>query len=322
MDKQLTENEAVPDELAQLRKEIGKLRLQAGLRKALSAELATQKKISEEATAQAKESARILEDLSKNLSRYVSPQVYKKLFDKKDKVELGSQRKKLTVFFSDIVGFTQLTDELESEDLTDFLNDYLDNMATIAIRHGATIDKYIGDAVMIFFGDPESNGPDQDAKKCVEMALDMQRYVGENALKWAKRHSFDRVLEIRIGISSGYCTVGNFGSEDRLDYTVLGGVVNLAARLESAARPGSILVSNETYKLTQDVIHYDIGRSYNLKGLHNQVTAYEVQVLDTDERPHAFSTDNVALTIKTQHLSKEELNLAIAFLQEKGSRLD
>ena len=322
MDKQLTENEAVPDELAQLRKEIGKLRLQAGLRKTLSAELATQKKISEEATAQAKESARILEDLSKNLSRYVSPQVYKKLFDKKDKVELGSQRKKLTVFFSDIVGFTQLTDELESEDLTDFLNDYLDNMATIAIRHGATIDKYIGDAVMIFFGDPESNGPDQDAKKCVEMALDMQRYVRENALKWAKRHSFDRVLEIRIGISSGYCTVGNFGSEDRLDYTVLGGVVNLAARLESAARPGSILVSNETYKLTQDVIHYDIGRSYNLKGLHNQVTAYEVQVLDTDERPHAFSTDNVALTIKTQHLSKEELNLAIAFLQEKGSRLD
>ena len=322
MDKQLTENEAVPDELAQLRKEIGKLRLQAGLRKALSAELATQKKISEGATAQAKESARILEDLSKNLSRYVSPQVYKKLFDKKDKVELGSQRKKLTVFFSDIVGFTQLTDELESEDLTDFLNDYLDNMATIAIRHGATIDKYIGDAVMIFFGDPESNGPDQDAKKCVEMAMDMQRYVGENALKWAKRHSFDRVLEIRIGISSGYCTVGNFGSEDRLDYTVLGGVVNLAARLESAARPGSILVSNETYKLTQDVIHYDIGRSYNLKGLHNQVTAYEVQVLDTDERPHAFSTDNVALTIKTQHLSKEELNLAIAFLQEKGSRLD
>jgi adenylate cyclase len=256
------------------------------------------------------------------LSRYVSPQVYKKLFDKKDKVELSSQRKKLTVFFSDIVGFTQLTDELESEDLTDFLNDYLNNMATIAVRHGATIDKYIGDAVMIFFGDPESNGPDLDAKKCVDMALDMQRYVRENAPTWAKRHSFDRVLEMRIGISSGYCTVGNFGSEDRLDYTVLGGVVNLAARLESAARPGSILVSNETYKLTQDVIHYDIGRSYNLKGLHNQVTAYEVQVLDTDERPHAFSTDNVALTIKTQHLSKEELNLAIAFLQEKGSRLN
>ncbi|MGB4409658.1 MAG: adenylate/guanylate cyclase domain-containing protein, partial [Burkholderiaceae bacterium] len=246
----MTENETVPDELGQLKKEIGKLRLQAGLRKALSAELAKQKKISEEATKQAEESARILEDLSKNLSRYVSPQVYKKLFDKKDKVELSSQRKKLTVFFSDIVGFTQLTDELESEDLTDFLNDYLNNMATIAVRHGATIDKYIGDAVMIFFGDPESNGPDLDAKKCVDMALDMQRYVRENAPTWAKRHSFDRVLEMRIGISSGYCTVGNFGSEDRLDDTVLGSVVNLAARLESAARPGSIVVSTETYKLT------------------------------------------------------------------------
>ena len=155
----MTENETVPDELGQLKKEIGKLRLQAGLRKALSAELAKQKKISEEATKQAEESARILEGLSKNLSRYVSPQVYKKLFDKKDKVELSSQRKKLTVFFSDIVGFTQLTDELESEDLTDFLNDYLNNMATIAVRHGATIDKYIGDAVMIFSATPNQTDP-------------------------------------------------------------------------------------------------------------------------------------------------------------------
>jgi adenylate cyclase len=317
----LTEKESVSDELNLLKKEVGKLRLQAGLRKALSAELAKQKKISEEATTQAQESAQILQDLSKNLSRYVSPQVYKKLFDRKDKVELSSQRKKLTIFFSDIVGFTQLTDELESEDLTDFLNDYLNNMATIAVRHGATIDKYIGDAVMIFFGDPESHGPEADAKKSVDMALDMQRYVRENAPKWAKRHSFNRVLEMRIGISSGYCTVGNFGSEDRLDYTVLGGVVNLASRLESAARPGSILVSNETYKLTQDVVNYDIGRSYNLKGLHNQVTAYEVQTFETEERPHAFSTENVALTIKTQHLSKEELRLAIEFLREKESRL-
>ena len=100
----MTENETVPDELGQLKKDIGKLRLQAGLRKALSAELAKQKKISEEATKQAEESARILEGLSKNLSRYVSPQVYKKLFDKKDKVELSSQLKKLLSFSQTLLG--------------------------------------------------------------------------------------------------------------------------------------------------------------------------------------------------------------------------
>ena len=152
------------EQFALLKKENAKLKMETSLRKSLANELEKQKVISEEAKQVALSAAEELKSLSLNLSRYVSPQIYKKVFDEQTSVQLNSVRKKLTVFFSDIVGFTQMTDELESEDLTDLLNVYLNAMATIAVRHGATIDKYIGDAVMIFFGDPDSSGTTQNEK--------------------------------------------------------------------------------------------------------------------------------------------------------------
>ena len=257
-----------------------------------------------------------MKSLSLNLSRYVSPQIYKKVFDEQTSVQLNSVRKKLTVFFSDIVGFTQMTDELESEDLTDLLNVYLNAMATIAVRHGATIDKYIGDAVMIFFGDPDSSGTTQDAKKCIEMAIEMQEFISRNASDWVERHALNRDLEVRIGIGTGYCTVGNFGSDDRLDYTVLGKTVNLAARLESNARPGSILVSNETYKVTKGLFDFDDGHSYNLKGLQAQVKAYEVIIKENTKCSVAFAGKNIELKIMKDGINQEEVAAAIKFLND------
>ena len=275
-----------------------------------------QKVISEEARQVALSAAEELKNLSLNLSRYVSPQIYKKVFDEQTSVQLNSVRKKLTVFFSDIVGFTQMTDELESEDLTDLLNVYLNAMATIAVRHGATIDKYIGDAVMIFFGDPDSSGTTQDAKKCIEMAIEMQEFISRNASDWVERHALNRDLEVRIGIGTGYCTVGNFGSDDRLDYTVLGKTVNLAARLESNARPGSILVSNETYKVTKDLFDFDDGHSYNLKGLQAQVKAYEVIIKENTKCSVAFAGKNIELKIIKEGINQEEVAAAIKFLND------
>ena len=285
------------EQFALLKKENAKLKMETSLRKTLANELEKQKVISEEARQVALSAAEELKNLSLNLSRYVSPQIYKKVFDEQTSVQLNSVRKKLTVFFSDIVGFTQMTDELESEDLTDLLNVYLNAMATIAVRHGATIDKYIGDAVMIFFGDPDSSGTTQDAKKCIEMAIEMQEFISRNASDWVERHALNRDLEVRIGIGTGYCTVGNFGSDDRLDYTVLGKTVNLAARLESNARPGSILVSNETYKVTKDLFDFDDGHSYNLKGLQAQVKAYEVIIKENTKCSVAFAGKNIELKI-------------------------
>ena len=304
------------EQFALLKKENAKLKMETSLRKTLANELEKQKVISEEAKQVALSAAEELKSLSLNLSRYVSPQIYKKVFDEQTSVQLNSVRKKLTVFFSDIVGFTQMTDELESEDLTDLLNVYLNAMATIAVRHGATIDKYIGDAVMIFFGDPESSGTTQDAKKCIEMAIEMQEFISKNASDWVERHALNRDLEVRIGIGTGYCTVGNFGSDDRLDYTVLGKTVNLAARLESNARPGSILVSNETYKVTKGLFDFDDGHSYNLKGLQAQVKAYEVIIKENTKCSVAFAGKNIELKITKDGINQEEVAAAIKFLND------
>ena len=304
------------EQFALLKKENAKLKMETSLRKSLANELEKQKVISEEAKQVALSAAEELKSLSLNLSRYVSPQIYKKVFDEQTSVQLNSVRKKLTVFFSDIVGFTQMTDELESEDLTDLLNVYLNAMATIAVWHGATIDKYIGDAVMIFFGDPDSSGTTQDAKKCIEMAIEMQEFISKNASDWVERHALNRDLEVRIGIGTGYCTVGNFGSDDRLDYTVLGKTVNLAARLESNARPGSILVSSETYKVTKGLFDFDDGHSYNLKGLQAQVKAYEVIIKENTKCSVAFAGKNIELKIMKDGINQEEVAAAIKFLND------
>ncbi len=109
----------------------------------------------------------------------------------------------------------------------------LTEMSKIALEYGATIDKYIGDAILAFFGDPESKGVKEDATACVEMAIAMQRRMRELQSQWLDS-GLGKPFQLRIGINTGYCTVGNFGSEDRMDYTIIGNEVNLASRLESS----------------------------------------------------------------------------------------
>src|SRR6185436_15312841 len=104
------------------------------------------------------EKNRTLESLASKLSKYLAPQIYASIFSGAKSTEVAAQRKKLTVFFSDIAGFTETTDLLESEELTTLLNHYLREMSAIAHEHGATIDKFIGDAIMLFFGDPDTRG--------------------------------------------------------------------------------------------------------------------------------------------------------------------
>jgi CHASE3 domain sensor protein/putative methionine-R-sulfoxide reductase with GAF domain len=177
----------------------------------------TAKHQAEEASKRVGDQNRMLESLSSKLSKYLSPQVYASIFAGKQNVEVSSIRKKLTVFFSDIADFTATTDKLESEELTGLLNHYLTEMAKIALEHGATVDKYIGDAILAFFGDPESKGTKQDAFACVSMAIAMQRRMQGLQAEWADAGS-ELPFHLRIGINTGYCTVGNFGSEDGLYY--------------------------------------------------------------------------------------------------------
>ena len=130
--------------------------------------------------------------------------------------------------------------------MTDLLNNYLDEMSHIALRHGATIDKFIGDAVVAFFGDPELKGAKEDALACVAMALEMRSRIEELRKDWSSR-GVAEPFHIRMGINTGFCTVGNFGSLDRMDYTIIGSQVNLTSRLELAADVDQILISYETY---------------------------------------------------------------------------
>jgi adenylate cyclase len=213
--------------------------------------------------------------LPAKLAKYLSPQVYASIFAGRQEVKLASQRKKLTVFFSDLAGFTELTDQMESEDLTELLNHYLTEMSRIALAHGGTVDKYVGDALMVFFGDPETRGVKEDALACVRMGIAMQARMRELAAAW-RNAGIERPLACRIGIHTGYCTVGNFGSEDRMDYTIIGGAVNLASRLEHEAPPGGILLSFDTVAHVKDEIRCEEMGRITVRGLAHPVATYRV----------------------------------------------
>ena len=222
-----------------------------------------------------------IEELASKLSKYLSPQVYRSIFSGQKNVQIEANRKKLTVFFSDIKDFTELTDRLEPEVLSSLLNSYLNEMSKIALKYGGTIDKFVGDAILIFFGDPETNGEKADATSCVLMALEMRERMKFMRQIW-EDEGISKPLNIRIGINTGYCNVGNFGSEDRLDYTIIGGEVNLASRLESNASVGQILVSHETYSLIKNSITCEEREEINVKGLAHKVRTY--QVIDKKEK--------------------------------------
>lgn len=224
------------------------------------------------------DNARRLQALSEKLSRYLAPQVYQSLFDGSQQAEIHTERKKLTVFFSDIKDFTASTAKWQPEDITRLLNSYFSEMSRIAAEYGGTVDKFIGDAMVIFFGDPHSLGVREDALQCVKMAMAMQRSMADLQDLWRETGP-GKTFRIRIGINTGFCDVGNFGSDLRMDYTIIGPEVNLAARLEQAAEPGGILISGETYALVRDEIEADQSVSIDAKGFSEPITAHAVRVL-------------------------------------------
>ena len=242
-----------------------------------------------------------LEKISNQLAKYLSPQIYKNIFETDtDKVETYT-RKKLTVFFSDIKEFTSLSDTLDPDLLAEIINEYLSEMTEIALHFGGTIDKFIGDAILIFFGDPETEGTALDAEKCVNMAIAMRKRVGELDEVWKKEKGITQGLQVRTGISTGYCTVGNFGSVQRVDYTVLGSPVNLAARLEAACGPQEILVSPETKSLVEKVFEFEEKKPIKLKGFSESIKPYQLIINDKKEKSVAHnlhSSDTLDVIVK------------------------
>jgi adenylate cyclase len=221
-----------------------------------------------------------LGSLSTKISRYLSPQIYKSIFSGQKEVTIHTERKKLTIFFSDIKDFTATTERLQPEQITQLLNEYFTEMSSIALAHGGTVDKFVGDAMLIFFGDPESHGDMEDAGACVRMAIEMQHRIASLNAQW-RNNGIEYPFRVRMGINTGYCNVGNFGSNDRMDYTIIGAEANLAARLQSIAEPGQIVMSYETYALVRDTVAARALPPMTMKGISREVIPYVVTaVLD------------------------------------------
>jgi adenylate cyclase len=231
-----------------------------------------------------------LASISMKIAKYLSPQIYKSIFSGQRDVAIVTERKKLTIFFSDIKDFTATTERLQPEDLTALLNEYLTAMSTIAMQYGATVDKFIGDAVLAFFGDPETKGVSEDARQCLLMAVAMQRRIAQLNGEWRKR-GIEEPFRVRMGINTGFCNVGNFGSDDRMDYTIIGAEANLAARLQSNAEPGGIVLSYETYALVRDIVRAQPQEPIAMKGIGRKIVPYVVEGLveDVQQRTSVIS---------------------------------
>ncbi len=265
-----------------------------------------------------------LESLSLKLSKYLAPQVYHSIFANDKEVSLETKRKKLTVFFSDIKDFTQITEDLEAEDLASLLNEYFTEMSQIALQYGATIDKFIGDAMLMFFGDPETQGVEEDAKACVRMAYAMQRRMAELETVWHAK-GYQHPFRMRIGINTGSCNVGNFGSEARMDYTIIGGEVNLAARLEGQAEPGGVLMSFETYSQVRDIVEAEERPSIEAKGIRREIRPFALRKLLDDARLDTVircESDGLSLRVDLAHMSEEHRRKAVDLLSGVVNQLN
>jgi len=219
-------------------------------------------------------------------SQYVQKEYVDSIAEDPGKLKLGGQQKELTVLFSDMSNFTSISEFLSPQELSSFLNDYLTDMTRIVFEHGGTLDKFIGDAVMAFWGAPVDQ-PDHALRAC-RCALAMQAHLAERADEWEKRGY--PPVSIRIGINTGPMIVGNMGSRDRFNYTVLGDAVNLGARLEPLNKKyGTKIIISE---FTRDALDANTTRSENpeyerkpsvreldritVKGKMQAVTIYEL----------------------------------------------
>lgn len=219
-----------------------------------------------------------LKHAQKLIRRYVPSQVADSILSGQQAVVEKHERRKLTIFFSDLVGFTDISEEMEPEDLSRILNEYFSEMTRIASQHGGTVDELAGDAVLIFFGAPNATDDKDHALRAARMAMEMQQAVQSLNEKW-KAAGIDVVLKARMGLNTGVVTIGNFGSPERMKYSALGKHVNIAARLQAHCEPGRVLISHPTWLLIQDQIPCQPRGELTLKGIAKPVMAYEITAL-------------------------------------------
>ena len=216
-----------------------------------------------------------ISDVSKvknTFKRYVSKQVVDNLLEDETKLNLGGEEREVSILFTDIRGFTSMSENMEPEQVVMTLNEYFSEMIDIVFKHNGTLDKIIGDELMVVFGAPLA--AEDDTERALNTAVEMQNKIKElNDIR--KQRGEDPVL-VGAGINKGFVVSGNIGSRDMMDYTVIGDTVNLGSRLCSAAGPGEIIVSKEVIKNQEDNFSFEELKPIMVKGKKDKINIFKV----------------------------------------------
>jgi adenylate cyclase len=217
-------------------------------------------------------------------STYLAPSVVKQIIESPDKLILGGEQRDITAFFSDVQGFTSISEKLTAPELVELLNEFLTEMTDIILKYEGTLDKFEGDAIIAFFGAP--NDLENHAETACLACIEMQKRLTDLRTKWKAEAKPE--LNMRIGLCSGPAVVGNMGSKNRMDYTMMGDTVNTAARLEGVNKVYGIytLIGETTYRALDDRILTREIDSINVIGKVEPVSVYQLLGYTTDIDPH------------------------------------
>jgi adenylate cyclase len=207
-----------------------------------------------------------------NFQRYFAPNLVEQIASQKGAVQLGGSKRQVVVFFSDIRGFTSMSENMFPDEIARLLNEYFTEMVEVVFEHSGTLDKFMGDAIMALWGAPIPQ--DDDADRAMLAAIKMMEVLGELNAKWAKDGR--EQVRIGIGINCGEVFAGNIGSEQRLEYTVIGDAVNVASRLCSKAGPGDIIISEPFFRALGAPPSVEQLEPMALKGKAQAVPVYRV----------------------------------------------
>src|SRR5574341_2198015 len=230
----------------------------------------------------------------RRLSRFFSPDVLRAVVRARDELSLGSSRRLVTVLFSDLRGFTSISEKLQPEQVAEMLREYLGEMTEIVFKHGGTVDKYIGDCVMALYNVPFEDP--EHAVKAVRTGLEFQERTLAAAARWETKYGV--VIRNGVGINTGEAVVGTLGSPQRLEYTAVGDTVNLAARLESITKDygAPIVISEFTYEYVKGLFATKELGEVTVKGKSVPVKIYAVLASDIRKYPRAVLDAAAALT--------------------------
>ena len=212
------------------------------------------------------------ESVRANLARYLSPQIVEQIIRKNVQVNLGGDRRVVTVLFSDIRNFTRISESMPPDKLVHLLNEYFTEMAKIIFENQGSLDKYIGDAIVAVFGSLITL--ENSAQRAVQAAIQMMRKMAILNERWRNFYGFP--IEIGIGINAGEVFLGNIGSPERMEFTIIGDTVNIASRFSDIAKAGQILITKETLASLGSGIKYEELTPTEVKGKTGKLDVFEI----------------------------------------------